>query len=140
MVGATGGPTKSDIEEVEQLSEGGYICGGRNLDKDKKLYVQRKLFCGDYVEPQYYNHLGGKKAQRTSRSRILVTEAICAICYSYRDVLSDAEINNSRVIGGKNPLLVCRDCFNSNIKTRPQADQVILERVSSKSWHQRREN
>ena len=30
--------------------------------------------------------------------------------------MSDAEIKKSHDIGGKNPLLVCRDCFNSKIK------------------------
>ena len=30
--------------------------------------------------------------------------------------MSDAEIRKSRDIGGKNPLLVYRDCFNSKIK------------------------
>ena len=31
-------------------------------------------------------------------------------------VFSDAEIKRSRNIGGMDPLLICRDCFNSNIK------------------------
>ena len=36
--------------------------------------------------------------------------------YSFQDIFSDAEIKRSRNIGGKNHLLICRDCFNSNIK------------------------
>ena len=116
MIGAKGGPTKSDIEEVEQWSEGGYICGGKILDRETKLYVQRKLFCGDYVEVQYYNHLGDKKSHGKKSNRKLLTEDVCAISYSYRDVLSNTEIKKSRDIGGKNPLLVCRECFNNNIK------------------------
>ena len=39
---------------------GGYMCGYEV--PGKKYYVQRQLFCGDYIESQYYNHLGGKKA------------------------------------------------------------------------------
>ena len=41
---------------------------------------------------------------------------ICEICYSFQDVLSYAEMKRSRNIGGKNQLLIDRDCFNSNIK------------------------
>ena len=75
-----------------------------------------KLFYGDYVEPQYYNDYGGKKAKNTYGSGRLVTNNICAIYYSFKDVLSDTGIKKSRDIGGKNPLLVCRDYFNINIK------------------------
>ena len=82
----------------------------------EKFYVQRKLFCGDYIESQYYNHLGGKKAKNGSKGSRLVTVNICAICYSFQYVLSYAEIKRSRNIGGNNPLLICRDCFNSTIK------------------------
>ena len=82
-----------------------------------KFYVQRKLFCGDYIESQYYNHLGGKKSKKTSKCGRLVAGNICAICYSFQNVLSDAEIKRSRNIGGKNPILICCDYFNSNIKT-----------------------
>ena len=54
MVEAYGGPTKSDMEELRQWSEGGYMCGSKV--PGKKFYVQRKLFCGNYIESQYYNH------------------------------------------------------------------------------------
>ena len=43
MIGAKGGPTKSDIEEVEQWSDGGYICGGK-IDKvvcSKEVVLRR---------------------------------------------------------------------------------------------------
>ena len=80
------------------------------------MHVQRKLFCGDYIESEYYNHLGGKKAKNSSKGGRLVMGDICKICYSFQDVLSDAEIKRSRNIGGKNPLLICSDCFNGNIK------------------------
>ena len=114
MVGTKGGPTKSDVEELQRWSEGGYMCGSK-VPCDK-LYVQRKVFCGDYIESQYYNNLGGKKANNSSKGGRLVTGNICAICYSFQDVLSDAVLKRSRNIGGNNPLLICRDCFNSNIK------------------------
>ena len=81
-----------------------------------KFYVKRKMFCGDYTESKYYNHLGGKKAKKIIKVEIFVTGNICAICYSFQDVLLDAEIKRSRNIGGNNPLLICRDFFNRNIK------------------------
>ena len=90
------------------------MCGSKVTGD--KFYVQRKLFFGDYIESQYYNHLGGKKAKSSSIGGRFITKNICAICYSFQDFLSDAEIKRSRNIGGNNPLLICRDCFNSNIE------------------------
>ena len=63
-------------------------------------------FFGNYIESQYYNHLGGKKAKNSSKGVRLVMGNICAICYSFQDVLSDHEIKRSRNAGGKNPLLI----------------------------------
>ena len=54
-VGAKGGPTKSDMEELQLWSEGGYMCGSKV--PGEKFYVQGKLFFGDYIESQYYNQL-----------------------------------------------------------------------------------
>ena len=48
---------------------------------------------------------------------------ICKVCYSFQDVLQDSEIKRSHIIGGKNSLLICRDCFNSNIKIPPSNAQ-----------------
>ena len=83
------------------------MCGSKVLGY--KFYVQRELFCGEYIESQYYNHLAGKKAKNSSKGIRLVTGNICEICYSFQDVLSDDEIKRSHNIGGKNPLLRCRD-------------------------------
>ena len=60
MVGAKGGPTKSDVEELQQWLEVGDMFGSK-VPGDK-FYAQRKLFCGCYIESQYYNHLGGNKS------------------------------------------------------------------------------
>ena len=80
------------------------MIGGRGYMYGSKIpgdnfYVQKKLFCGDYIESQYYNHLGGKKAKNSSKGGRLVTGSICAICHSSQDLLSDAEIKRSRNIG-----------------------------------------
>ena len=57
---------------------------------------------------------------------------ICEICYSFQNVLSNAEIKRSRNIGGNKPLLICRDCLNSNIKYLPWADLVTHNKSRDK--------
>ena len=92
-----------------------------------QVQVQRKLFCGEYIESQYYNHLGGKKAKDSIKGVRLLMGNICEICYSFQDVLLYSEINRSRNIVVKNPLVICRDCFNSNIK-------ITTSGGSSNAW------
>ena len=57
-----------------------------------------------------------RKQNNGRKSGRSVTGNICEIYYSFQDVLSESEIKSSHNIAGKNPLLICRDCFNSNIK------------------------
>ena len=66
--------------------------------------------CGDYIESQYYNPKSGVKGSR------IVTKDICAICYGDDDIVSADEIRKKRDIGGKNPLLVCRFCFDKKFE------------------------
>ena len=87
MVGSKGGPKKSGIEELHRWLEGGYMCGS-NVPGEK-FYFHKKLFFGEYIESQYYNYLGCKKANNSGKGRILSTGNICAICYSFQDFLSD---------------------------------------------------
>ena len=47
------------------------MCGSKI--PGNKFYVQRKLFCGDYIESKYYNPLDGKKSKNNSKGGILVT-------------------------------------------------------------------
>ena len=47
------------------------MCGSK-VPGDK-FYVQKKLFCGDYIESQYYNNLVGKKAKTINKGGRLVT-------------------------------------------------------------------
>ena len=88
MAVAKGGLKKSDVEELQRWSEGGYVFGSK-VPGDQ-FYDQRKLFCGDYIESQYYNNLGGKKANNSSKGGRLVMGNICTICYSFQYVLPDA--------------------------------------------------
>ena len=75
-----------------------------------------EMFFGDYIESQYYNYLGGKKSNNSCKGGRLAIGDICEILYSFQHVLSYSEIKRSCNIGGNNPLLVCRDFFDGNIK------------------------
>ena len=84
--------------------------------------TRRQVLCSEetvlwwHIESQYYNHLGGKKANSSINGGILVTVNICEVCYSFQDFLLDAEIESIRNIEGNNPPLICHDWFNSNVK------------------------
>ena len=107
MVGVKGGPKQYDMEELHICSEGRYMCGSKV--PGGKFYFQRKLFCGEYIDSKYYNHLGGNKSKNIRNDEILATGNIFAIYYSFQDVLLDSEIKRSRNIGGNNPILICLD-------------------------------
>ena len=83
------------------------MCGSK-VPGDK-FYVHMKLFHGDYIESQYYNHLGGNKSNNSSKGGRLVLGNICSMYYSFRDALLDAEINSIHNIEGKINLLIGRD-------------------------------
>ena len=109
-IDAPNGPTKKQLEDTEAALENGYVCGDEIKDKSSLLYVRAANRCGSYIESQYYNPNTGLKG-----GRILTTD-ICAICYGADDIVSADEIRKNRDIGGKNPLLVCRYCFDKNIE------------------------
>ena len=94
------------------------------------MQVHRKLFCGDYIELQYYNHLGGKKSNNSGKVGSLVMGNISKICYSFQDVLWGAEIKSSRNVGGNNPLLKCRDC----IKIPTSGGSINSQENQVKGW------
>ena len=45
-----------------------------------------------------------------------MTKDICAVCYVDDDLVSPDEIKRSQDVGGKNPLTICRGCFNDGIE------------------------
>lgn len=102
-----------------------------------RLYVQTKLLCSDNIESQYHNHLDGKKSK--NRGDRLVTEDVCAICYSFEDKLLGDNIEKNCDIGGNNPLFICCDALIAILKFQPQVDLVTQEKISSKRGHQRLE-
>ena len=63
-----------------------YICG--NDVGVKGLYSQRKLSCGYYVEPQYSN----PTTKNPKKGARIITDNICAICYSLDDIVSRDQI------------------------------------------------
>lgn len=104
------GPSQTQLDSlIAEVENDGYVCGGSVIE-DGGFFVKRGLRCGDYTESQYYNPKAGVKGGR------IVTADICAICYERDDIVSADEIRKSRDIGGKNPLLLCRYCFDKNIE------------------------
>ena len=85
------------------------MCGNA-INEDGGFFVKRQLRCGDFIESQYYNPTTGVKGGR------ILTVDICAICYNKDDMVKVDEIRKKRDVGGKNPLLVCRYCFDQNFE------------------------
>lgn len=108
-IGTPKGPSKKQLESLERSLENGYTCG-KAVKSAGGFFVKMQLRCGDYIESQYYNPATGLKGKR------ILTPDICAICYDMGDIVSADEIRKEKNIGGKNPLLICRYCFDKNIE------------------------
>ena len=115
------------------------MCGSK-VPGDK-FYVHMKLFHGDYIESQYYNHLGGKKAKNGCKGGRSLIRNMCTICYLFQDYLLDAEINGIRNIRGKSTLLIYA-VFASIVilKFRPRADPVTHKKIRDKEGQQIKAN
>ena len=92
-IGFPGGPSVYHINERNSWVDGG--CGYGNEVRAAPFYVQRKLRCGYYIEPQYYNHNTGTKG------RSIVTVGLFAICFEDDDIVSWDKIKNKKNFGGK---------------------------------------
>ena len=47
----------------------------------------------------------------------ITTKYVCAVCYDDNDLMKGNDIERSgRYTGGKNPLPVCKRCFDLNVK------------------------
>jgi hypothetical protein len=111
--------------------ENGYVCGNA-INEDGGFFVKRQLRCGDYVESTYYNPATGLKGGR------IVTEDVCAICYGNADIVSSEEIRKERNIGGKNPLLICRLCFESNVNIPCSGGRTNMKQKSEQNQAKKR--
>ena len=98
MIGPKDGPSKKRLDDlVGTLENTGFICGD-DIGVESGHYARRQTRCGDFK--------GG----------LIVTKDICAVCYKDDDIVSEVEIRKKQNIGGKNPFLVCRYCFDKNFE------------------------
>ena len=84
-----------------------YIC--INKAHVQGFLIKWVIHCGETIESQYYNKNG-------DRGGGIITEYVCLLCYSVDDIVTREEIIDNIDVQGYNPLLVCRTCFDYNIK------------------------
>ena len=109
------GPSTIIFERLVGNLKNGYICGNP-INKEGGLFVKRQMRCGVFIESQYYNPSAGVKCGH------IVTKDICAICYETERNVEADEIRKERDVGGKNPSLVFRHCFDKNFETPCSGD------------------
>ena len=68
-----------------------------------------------------------------STGQRICTTHVCALCYNKDNILSISEIKQKRDMGGKCPLLVCQDCFVSNIKIPSSGGRVSFTEKSKQN-------
>ena len=110
-IGEKGGLTTAKMKQLDPWADGGYMCV--NEVTIEEFVMMWKLWCGNYVESQYYNYLG---SAANGRRGGLITEDVCEICFAHDDIVSRDEIMKMRGVGGKNPLQICKYCFDSRLK------------------------
>jgi len=120
------GPSTIIFERLVRNLENGYICGNP-INEDGGLFVKRQIRCGDFIESQYYNPSSGVKGGR------IVTKDICAICYETEEIVQIDEIRKKRDVGGKNPLLICRHCFNKNFEIPCSGGRVNVKQKEAQA-------
>ena len=108
-IGMKKGPKEEELKYLEHSPENSYVCGAA-IDGSAGFFMKQQLRCGDFIESQYYNPSKGLVGGR------IMTDDICAICYDPDDIVSVDEIKRSRNIGGKNPLPICRYCFDKKVE------------------------
>ena len=95
-----GGPKKKHTQELQRyIEENIYICGAEI--PVKRFEARRAIRCNNAMESQYYN---------------AKTTPICCICGTDSDIVSREKIIEHQKHAVKNPLPVCSDCLELNIK------------------------
>ena len=95
-----GGPKKKHAKELQQyIEENIYICGAEI--PVKRFEARRAIRCNDPIESQYYN---------------AKTTPICCICGTDSNIASREKTLERQKYAVKNPLPVCSDCLELNIK------------------------
>ena len=69
-----------------------------------------------------------------------MTEDICAICYERQGIVQADEICKKRDIGGKNPLLVCRYCFDKNFEISCSGGRVNVKQKKAQDEQTKRKS
>ena len=92
---------------------------------------------GEPIEAHFYEpNTGGRGGRRVTS----VERNICAICYVTDEILSKDEIRQGRDLGGKTPLPVCRDCFDSGVKPAFSGARVnVMQATAQKRSKKRRQ-
>ena len=72
--------------------------------------MQLKLSYGDTVDTNYYNPSVGMKIG------IIVTKVVSSVYYFDENIVDKVELLTRPKVVGKNPLPLCRNCFDMNIK------------------------
>ena len=129
------GPTQVHKDTLQQRIEKGYMCGEA---LDVPPYNLREAHrCNDPVEPIYY-------ATQDTRGGRIVTKDICAVCYGPDDLVLKQDLLESGHTKGKEPLPMCRDCFDSgmnlvfsakatNFKIKGKEDKLNKEKKTGSS-------
>lgn len=75
----------------------------------------------------------------TKGGRILTLD-ICSICFSDTPIVPVDEIRTKRDLEGKNPLLVCRYCFDSKVEIPTSGGrEQTSHRKNNKRYHANKE-
>ena len=138
MIGKPGGPTMEELQTLEREIENiGYICGDKmsGYDGGTKCFSRRAIRCGEPIEAHFYDPNTGSRGGRRVTS---AERNICAICYVNDEILSKDEIRQGRDLGGKTPLPMCRDCFDSGVKPACSGARVNVMQATAQNRRTKR--
>ena len=133
-VGSAKGPSQQRFQKLQnKLDSTGYLCGDRATTKD--FLMKASLRCNDNVESTYYMPSDGVRGGRIN------TEDVCSLCYNNTDLMElEAIMTSGRELNGKNPLPVCKDCFDLKVKlpTSGGRSNRVQQSAQEKSTKKRR--
>ena len=115
------------MEDLEATLENGHTRRDEIKDESGLLHTRAANRCGSYIESQHYNPTASLKGG------IILTTDKCAICYDVEDIVSASEIRKERDVGGKNPLLVCRHCFDKIAEVPSSGGHAIMKQKKDQS-------
>ena len=112
-VGNNDGPRKKYKKRLLNWKENECVCFNKN---GAEYYVIRRLLrCGNQIETQYYN--SEIITVKPTNGRVS-TDLIYCLCYYDHHISSAGEIKRIQDVGGKNPLPLCGQCFDSALESK----------------------